>query len=404
MNWSYSIFKEYVRFAFLTVRHRQKRSWLTVLGIFIGIAAVVGLVSISQGLKDAVVGQFESIGADTITVMAGKLGAGPPGFGSNPLTDKDVETIENVRGVSVVAPVLVRNTKVVFQHEEKYTYVMGLPPRQIEDILFTTEGLHIIEGRVTGEGDKYGAVIGYSISDGFFEKDVGIGDRLEIAGQDFRVRGRLSKIGNPSDDTQIYINIETAREIFNQPTEVSTIMVKADSSADPEKVAIDIKKALEKERGEEDFTVLTAAQLSEMVQSILGVVQIVLVGIAGISLLVGGVGIMNTMYTSVQERTRQIGIMKAIGATNGDIQLIFLIESGLLGLVGGTIGCLLGLALALGVQYGAALYGLEILKASLDPVIFIFALGFSFLIGMGSGWFPARQAAKMNPVEALRYE
>ncbi|MFH0830325.1 MAG: ABC transporter permease, partial [Candidatus Aenigmatarchaeota archaeon] len=297
MSLSYSTFREYVRFAFLTVRHRQKRSWLTVLGIFIGIAAVVGLVSISQGLKDAVVGQFESIGADTITVMAGKLGAGPPGFGSNPLTDKDVETIEGVRGVGVVAPVLVRNTKVVFQNEEKYTYVMGLPPKQIQDILFTTEGMHVIEGRITGEGDKYGAVIGYSIADTFFEKDVGIGDKIEIAGQDFRVRGRLSKIGNPTDDSQIYINIETARTIFGQPTEVSTIMVKADSSADPEKVAIDIKKALEKERGEEDFTVLTAAQLSEMVQSILGVVQIVLVGIAGISLLVGGVGIMNTMYT-----------------------------------------------------------------------------------------------------------
>ena len=404
MSLSYSTFREYVRFAFLTVRHRQKRSWLTVLGIFIGIAAVVGLISVSQGLKDAVVGQFESIGADTITIMAGKLGAGPPGFGSNSLTDKDVNTIEDVRGVSVVAPVIMRSTKVTFQHEEKYTYVMGLPPKQIEDIMFTTEGLHVIEGRVAGEGDKYGAVVGYSISDSFFDKGAGIGDKIEIAGQDFRIRGRLSKIGNPQDDSQIYINIETARIIFDQPTEISIIMVKADSSSDPEKVALDIKTALKKERGEEDFTVLTAAQLSEMVQSILGVVQIVLVGIAGISLLVGGVGIMNTMYTSVQERTRQIGIMKAIGATNADIQLIFLIESGLLGLVGGTIGCLLGLSMAIGVQYGAALNGLEILKASLDPVIFIFALGFSFLIGMGSGWFPARQAAKMNPVEALRYE
>ncbi|MEM5814387.1 MAG: FtsX-like permease family protein, partial [Candidatus Aenigmatarchaeota archaeon] len=120
--------------------------------------------------------------------------------------------------------------------------------------------------------------------------------------------------------------------------------------------------------------------------------------------LVGGVGIMNTMYTSVQERTRQIGIMKAIGATNEDIQLIFLVESGLLGLVGGAIGCVLGILMALGVQYAAAIAGYGMLKASITPWLILFALGFSFLVGMASGTLPARQAAKMKPADALRYE
>jgi putative ABC transport system permease protein len=395
--------KEYLLFAFSTVRHRQRRSWLTILGIFIGIAAVVALLSVSQGLKDAVSAQFAMMGTDTITIIPGKMGAAM-GFGVKQLNDADLKVVEGVRGVDVVTPILARNTKVTFQGEEKYTYVMGMPPDKIEELLLEMGGVSIIEGRITGESDTYGTVVGYLIAHDFFKKDVKIGDKIEIAGKDFRVRGRVSKVGNPTDDTQIYINMETAREIFNESDEITTMMLRVKAGSDPEDVAEDIKDALEDERGEEDFTVMTSAQLAETVQSVLGIIQVVLVGIAAISLLVGGVGIMNTMYTSVQERTRQIGIMKAIGATNEDIQLIFLVESGLLGLVGGAIGCLLGILMSLGVEYGAAYAGFEALKASVTPELVAMALGFSFIIGMASGTFPARQAAKMNPVDALRYE
>lgn len=394
--------KEYLLFAFSTVRHRQRRSWLTILGIFIGIAAVVALLSVSQGLKDAVSAQFAMMGTDTITIMPGQLTGG--GYGSEPLNEGDLKAVEGVRGVDVVNPVLMRTAKVVFQGEEKYTYVMGMPPDKVEQVLLDMGGVKIIEGRITGANDKYGVVVGYNIIDDFFKKDVRIGDKLEINGQEFKVRGRLSKIGNPTDDSQIYINMDTAREIFNEPDEITMMMVKVKSGSDPEEVAKDIENELEDRRGSKNFSVMTSAQLAETVQSVLGIIQVVLVGIAAISLLVGGVGIMNTMYTSVQERTRQIGIMKAIGATNEDIQLIFLVESGLLGLVGGAIGCLLGILMSLGVEYGAAYAGFEALKASVTPELVAMALGFSFFIGMASGTFPARQAAKMNPVDALRYE
>jgi len=394
--------KEYMLFAFSTVRHRQRRSWLTILGIFIGIAAVVALLSVSQGLKDAVSAQFAMMGTDTITIMPGQLTGG--GYGSEPLNEGDLKAVEGVRGVDVVNPVLMRTAKVVFQGEEKYTYVMGMPPDKVEQVLLDMGGVKIIEGRITGANDKYGVVVGYNIIDDFFKKDVRIGDKLEINGQEFKVRGRLSKVGNPTDDSQIYINMDTAREIFNEPDEITMMMVKVKSGSDPEEVAKDIENELEDRRGSKNFSVMTSAQLAETVQSVLGIIQVVLVGIAAISLLVGGVGIMNTMYTSVQERTRQIGIMKAIGATNEDIQLIFLVESGLLGLVGGAIGCLLGILMSLGVEYGAAYAGFEALKASVTPELVAMALGFSFFIGMASGTFPARQAAKMNPVDALRYE
>jgi len=396
------MFKEYLTFAFATVTHRPKRSWLTILGIFIGIAAVVALMSVSQGLKDAVSAQFAMMGTDTITIMPGQLTSG--GYGAEPLDDGDLKLIEGIRGVDIVNPVLMRTAKVIFQGEEKYTYVMGMPPDKVQQVLLDMGGVTIVEGRITGENDKYGVIIGYKIVDDFFKKDVRIGDKLEIEGKEFKVRGSLSKIGNPQDDSQIYINMETAREIFNKSDEITMMMVKVKSGFDPETVAKDISKKLEDRRGSKDFSVMTSAQLANTVQNVLGIIQIVLVGIAAISLMVGGVGITNTMYTSVQERTRQIGIMKAIGATNEDIQLIFLVESGLLGLVGGAIGCLLGVILALGVQYGAAQSGFEVLKASITPELVAFALGFSFIVGMASGTFPAHQAAKMNPVDALRYE
>jgi putative ABC transport system permease protein len=394
--------KEYLLFAFSTVRHRQRRSWLTILGIFIGIAAVVGLMSISQGLKDAVSAQFALMGTDVITIIPGQLTGG--GFGVVPFNNGDLKVIEGVRGVDVTTPILMRNTKVTFQGEEKYTYVMGMPPGKIKEVMLEMGGIEVIEGRITGESDKYGIIVGYLFGDGLFKKDVRVGDKLEIEGKDFKVRGRLSKVGNPTDDSQVYINMETAREIFNATDEINMVMLKVDAGANPDDVAENIKDALKDRRGQEDFSVMTSAQLAETVQSVLGIIQVVLVGIAAISLMVGGVGIMNTMYTSVQERTRQIGIMKAIGATNEDIQLIFLVESGLLGLVGGVIGCLLGTMLAVGVQYGAAVAGFEVLKASITPGLIALALGFSFFIGMASGTFPARQAAKMNPVDALRYE
>jgi len=397
------MFKEYLLFAVSSVRHRQRRSWLTILGIFIGIAAVVGLISVSQGLNNAVSAQFQMIGTDVITIIPGRIGAGM-GIGSAPLVDKDVKVIEGVRGVDVVAPVLARMTKATFSGEDVYTYAMGVPPDKIDKVMFSTQGIHIIEGRITPPSEKYGAVIGYSVTDDLFKHDVHVGGKLEIAGKSFKVTGRLSRVGNRQDDTQIYIQLDTAREIFDEPTKISTLMVKVKESSDPEAVAKDIKDKLKKSRGEEDFTVMTAQQLQETVQSVLGIIQVVLIGIAAISLLVGGVGIMNTMYTSVQERTRQIGIMKAIGATNEDIQLIFMVESGLLGLIGGAIGCTLGILLALGVEYGAAQAGFSALKASVTPELILLALGFSFVVGILSGTLPARNAAKMNPVDALRYE
>ncbi len=236
-----------------------------------------------------------------------------------------------------------------------------------------------------------------------------IGSTIEIEGVDFKVIGILKKIGNPIDDGSLYMAKETLREILNVGDEESQILVKTAPGFEPAEVADTIERKLRKSRGEkedqETFIVQTSEQLLNTFQSIFAVVQGVLVGIAAISLLVGGIGIMNTMYTSVLERTKEIGTMKAIGAKNSHVLLLFLLESGLLGLVGGLIGIGIGASLAKGVEAIAEVYiGSPLLQASLSPTLIGGALAFSFTIGTLSGILPALQASKLKPADALRYE
>ena len=219
----------------------------------------------------------------------------------------------------------------------------------------------------------------------------------------------MEKTGDPGNDAAVYIPKDVFREIFNTPNEESTIMVNIAKGFDPEEVAKDIERKLRKFRdekeGEETFSVQTSEQLLESFSNIFGIVQAVLVGIAAISLLVGGIGIMNTMYTAVLERTKEIGTMKAVGARNSDILLIFLFESGLLGLVGGGIGIMIGVGLGKSAEYIATMaLGTDLLQAYFPWYLILGALMFSFCIGALSGIFPAMQAAKLKPADALRYE
>jgi putative ABC transport system permease protein len=242
----------------------------------------------------------------------------------------------------------------------------------------------------------------------FFDRGVSVGDRVELEGKKFEIVGVLGRIGNPEDDSSLIIPLEAAREIFNEPDSYAYVMAQVSQGQDPEVVAERVKKALRKyrgvEEGEEDFSIQTFAELMESFQSVFAIVQAVLIGIAAISLLVGGIGIMNTMFTSVLQRTNQIGVMKAIGARNSDIFKLFLIESGFLGLFGGAIGVVIGIFLSKIVEFAAAGAGLPILKAYFPWYLILGALAFSFFVGCVSGLTPAVRASKLKPVDALRYE
>jgi putative ABC transport system permease protein len=380
-----------------------------MIGIFIGIAAVVGLISLGQGLQGAIDKQFEQLGKDTITIQSKTLG--PPGSASGNLilTSKDLEVVKNTRGVANAVGVLIKSSLLSFKDEGKIEMIIGIAQEEIQ-FFSELENFKVIRGRNLKKGDGLKAVVGYNnfVDGKIWKRGVEIGSTISMGDIEFKVVGILDKSGNPFNDAAIYIPKETFRNVLNVPTEESEIEAKAQPSFNVSEVADAITRKLRQSRGEkegqETFTVQTSEQLLATFTNIFNIVQGVLVGIAAISLLVGGIGIMNTMYTSVLERTKEIGTMKAVGAKNSDILLIFLFESGLLGLVGGAIGALLGIGLGKGTQYIAtAFLGTNLIQASITAPLIIGALAFSFLIGTASGILPAMQASKLKPADALRY-
>lgn len=401
--------RDYFRFAFANFKARKVRTYLTMIGIFIGVAAVVSLISVGQGLQSAMSEAFKSMGTDKIFISP-KAGYGLPVSGITELTDKDKEAVEKTNGVERSSSFIYKLLRARHKEEVNYVWVTGLPvDRESLDLIETIQLFKMTDGRGLKQGDKYKAVAGSMYAEGdVFDKKISVRDKIEIEGREFSVIGIMAPLGNPQDDSQLLIPMEAAREIFGEKDKVDTIIVQAKPGFDVEQVAEKIKENLRDHRnlkeGEEDFTLQTSAQLIASFGAVFTVITIVLIGIAAISLFVGGVGIMNTMYTSVLERTNEIGIMKAIGAKNSNILLIFLIESGMLGLIGGAVGIALGVSLGKLVQFAAAQANLSLLKASFPWYLIIGALLFSFIAGVLSGILPARAASGLKPVDALRYE
>ncbi len=402
---------DYFSYAFKNLRYRKVRTWLTMVGIVIGIAAVVSIISLGQGLEDMVTGQFEDMGADKITVMPGSS-IFSAGTATISLNQKDYDAIKQTKGVEYVTGMLYSSVRIEYKDESQYTFVIGLPLDSDSKRIFDTmQNFKIDYGRDLKYGDNNVVVVGASVAedDKIFEKGVSIGSKITIEGVDFKVIGVLATLGNEQDDRSVYINIDRSRDIFDNKEDYDLFFVQAKSGFDVSAVADDITEALRKSRdlkeGEEDFNVQTTEQLQESFGTIFSIVQWFLIGIASISIVVGGIGIMNTMYTSVLERTYDIGIMKAIGAKNSDILMLFVIEAGTLGAVGGIVGMLVGGGFAKIIEIVAKnALPADLLKAHLGVELMVGAVLFAFVVGMASGAFPARQAARMKPVDALRYE
>lgn len=398
--------EDYVMTALRDIRNRKKRSWLTMLGIIIGVAAVVSLISLGQGLEDAFNKQFEQLGANVIMITPGS-GFASTGMSASSLGRSDLDLIKKVRGVNSAAEMISKLSKVEFEGELKHTFISGIPLGT--DVLDNMKAFDIVQGRDLKKTDSSGIVVGYNIANGkYFKKKVVVGNIIKVNDKKFKVVGTLEKVGNPQDDANVIMLIDSASELFDTK-DYMTIMADSKEGFDVSDVAENIKKAMRKDRnqkvGEEDFSIQTTEQLKESVGTILNLIQSVLIGIAAISLLVGGIGIMNTMYTSVLERTRDIGVMKAIGAKNSNIMTIFLLESGIIGMSGGAIGCIIGFAMSKSVELlSSSQLGVDYLKASITIELTLGALAFSFFVGMISGAMPAFRAARLKPTEALRYE
>jgi len=401
--------KDYFKIPWKEIRRRKLRSWLTLIGVFIGIAAIVSLITLGQGLENAIERQFSALGKDKLFVLPK---GGFWGMGSSELlTEDDLEVIQRTPGIKLATGMGYAFARYEFNDLIHYGFISGISTDPDERALVgEAQTWKIASGRNIRKGDKYKIVLGHEhTKSDMFEKRLELGDKIFVHEQEFKVIGFLEKIGSPPDDQAGLIPLEAYEEVFDAKDELGFIIAQSKLGEDPLKVAADAEKELREahnlDEGEEDFEIQTPEQFAESFAVILNIVQIVLIGIAGISLLVGGIGIMNTMYTAVLQRTKEIGIMKALGARNSQIMWLFLVESGLYGLGGGLIGAIIGISFAKLTEYIFVIaVGPAFLLIEINWLLVIGTLTFSFLIGCLSGIAPARSASKQKPVDSLRYE
>jgi putative ABC transport system permease protein len=405
------MFTDYILLALKNVRNRGVRSWLTMLGIFLGIAAVVSLISLGTSLQTAITGQFATLDPNKLIIENSGTGFGPPGSTSvKKLTSEDLELIKSVNGVEFAIPRHIRVGTTKLNKISRFEGLSSLPQDSEEiEIVYDSINAEIDQGKLLESTDRGKVVLGSDfLEKSRYQKQIGIGTTLEIQGKTFQVSGILDKSGFIFINSIILMSESDLKDLLNIEDEIDVIVVQVEDSERIESVASDIERTLRKDRklkvGEEDFSVQTPVQSISTISTILNVINLVVTGIAGLALLIGGIGIANTMFTSVLERTREIGIMKAIGARNKDILSIFLIESAFLGLIGGIVGAAIGLGLAFGASTAAtqALGGAIELKVSPSIPLLLVSISFSLLIGILSGIVPAYQASRLNPVEALR--
>ena len=400
--------KEYIKIAIKNLRTRQLRSWLTILGIVIGVFLIMSLLSLSQGLKATVLKQLKAVGTDVVMIMPGNISdLMTTMMGSVKLTEEDLDAIKKTEGVELVIPNLYKGELAKYGGSSKLVILYGIDLKNSQ-FYQDNMGMKIAEGRWPAAG-KREILAGSMVPIDIFP-DMKVGNKATIKGIQFEIVGIIKSLGSKQDDSMIAIDMNIFRDITGERKGAPQAVAKVAQGYNVNEVAKDIKANLEKNAkrraGEEEsaYSVLTSDALGSIVGNIMGILQAVIFAFGGIAVLVGGIGIMNTMYTSVRERTKEIGILKAVGARNQTIVLIFLVESGIIGLVGGLGGMIPGLGLAKLIQLVGQVHPVFYIEASITPGIILFGLLFSFGVGCLSGFFPARSAAKLKPVDALRYE
>lgn len=392
--------------AFRNIKYRGRRSWLTVVGVFIGIAAVVALVSLGQGLQDSVQQEFEQIGSDKLFINSA---GSATSTSAQRLDQGDLDAVRRAQSVDEADGVIFATTTAEYSDRQEFVTVLGMPTGESQGLIQESWALEIDEGREIQSTDTSSIVVGSQIAERHFGEEIGLRNSLMVNGENFRVVGTYRATGDPSIDQAVVMPYSAAVELVDREEETyDWIFARIQDGFTADEAQEEVEENLRNERGveegEESFSVSTQEDLIASFNSILGVVRGVVIGIASISLLVGAVNIMNTMYTSVTQRTREIGVMKAIGASRRQIMTLFLFEAGIIGAVGGTLGVVVGASLSSLASY-AATQAVQIqINPYLGPELILGSIAFSFTIGILSGVLPARRAAKLPPAEALRYE
>jgi putative ABC transport system permease protein len=391
------------------------RSILTMLGIVIGVAAVIAMIAIGGGAQQRLQEQIASLGSNLLIVVPGsiiqsgaRLGAG----NAQTLTEQDARAITTeIPDVAFAAPLTRSNAQVVFGNTNWATNING-----VYNDYFDVREWNLAEGRFFDQGEitRFGkvAILGKTVSSQLFGEDNPVGQVVRIRGIPFEIIGLMESKGQSSQgqdqDDVIFVPLTTGRNrLFGEPrgriARVGTIMIKAQDGSDTQEVESRITELLRQRHRiqtgmENDFQVRNLTEILKTQEAASKVMSMLLAAVASVSLLVGGIGIMNIMLVSVTERTREIGLRLAVGARGRDIMMQFLVEAMTLATLGGAIGVLLGVLISWLVAYIAGW------SISLNLLSIIFAVGFSAAIGIFFGYYPAKKAAKMQPIEALRYE
>jgi putative ABC transport system permease protein len=404
------------RIALASLTANKMRSMLTMLGIIIGVAAVIAMLSIGRGAQTSIRAQIESIGTNLLFVRAGASrqgGVAQAAGSAGTLTQTDAEALVNLPGVVAVSPEMSGRGQVVYQGLNANTSVIGVTPEYL-----TVHNDQLAEGEFVTAANAHSSVVvlGSAVADTLFGGSSGaVGQSIRVNGQPYRVIGVLASKGGTgfaNQDDQIFVPIATARlrllggGRFRGANVVGTITVQVASTDVIPDVIAQITTVLDERHrvatGEEDFSIQNQQDTLNTITQVTDVLTLFLGGVAGISLLVGGIGIMNIMLVSVTERTREIGIRKAVGARRRDILTQFLVESAVLSVAGGLIGILVGWLIS--VLLGQVKLGTTTIHPLVGLDTVLLATLFSMAVGLFFGIYPATRAAGLQPVEALRYE
>jgi putative ABC transport system permease protein len=401
---------EELKYSLRNLIHRRLRSFLTVLSILIGITAIFAILSFGLGINEYIDTLAQEAGIDKLYIQA--KGTGAPGTDNNfYISEDDIDYVSKINGVNEITGLYMSPAELKYKNENNYYFVAGINPEMLKfiDETFTVT---VDDGRHLKEGDLNKVVLGYNykLENEIFNHGVKLGDKVELNDIEYEVIGFYEEVGNPGDDSQIYVTKESFETLLypESKDKYGFGIIRADQNIKPSDLAEKITEKLRKHKGldegEEDFFVQTFEDAIATFTSITDILNGILALIALISLIVASINIMNTMYTAVLERTREIGVMKSIGATNKSILMIFIFESGFLGLVGGILGVIFGWIVAKIGGNVAANAGYSLLQPSFPWYLIVGCLLFAFSVGTIAGLLPAKQASKLKPVDALRYE
>jgi putative ABC transport system permease protein len=396
---------ELLRFVGGAIRGQRLRSFLSALGVAIGVAAVILLTSLGEGTRDYIVGQFTQFGTSIIAINPGKVKTlgmpGALGGTTHKLTIDDAEALRRIPEIEEVVPVAFGQARVEGGGRGRSVFIQGVGWEAARAFRLNVSQGSFLPRMDPNRKSSY-AVLGTKLSQELFDDESPLGERVRIGGYTFLVIGVMEAkgqmMGFDMDDTA-YVPVASAMDLFDVDELVEIDIVASGTDVISQVVEETRAVLMARHRGEEDFTITTQTEMLDTFGKIIGMITIAVSGIAGVSLLVGAMGILTIMWISVHERTNEIGLLRALGVSRNTVQGLFLLESVLLAVAGGALGLAAGLGIA-----GLGRAALPNLPLSTPPLAIVAALAMCLLVGIVSGVAPARRAADLDPVEALRTE